>query len=83
MKTKLTLTLERSSIMKAKKYAHAKSRSVSKMVEEYLKNLTDKNDYLSFNNLNAPITESLAGMFKDSGKHYKTMLAEARCDRHL
>ena len=34
-------------------------------------------------NLKAPITESLVGMFEDSGKSYKTMLDEARAERGL
>ena len=39
MQTKLTLTIEQTVIERAKLYARAKNRSVSKLVEEYLSNV--------------------------------------------
>ena len=41
MLTKLTLTIDQDVIVKAKKYAHVKHRSVSKLVEEYLRTVSD------------------------------------------
>ena len=41
MNTKLTLTIEQKIIERAKKYAKDKNRSLSDLVENYLKMLTD------------------------------------------
>jgi hypothetical protein len=43
MTTKLTLTLDDKVIKGAKRYARAKGRSVSDLVESYFKSLTDLN----------------------------------------
>ncbi|MGB1451779.1 MAG: DUF6364 family protein, partial [Marinirhabdus sp.] len=40
MNTKLTLTIERKIIEKAKNYAKGKNRSLSDIIENYLKTLT-------------------------------------------
>lgn len=40
MDTKLTLTIEQSVIEKAKKYARKRERSLSDLIENYLKTLT-------------------------------------------
>ena len=42
MNTKLTLTIERDIIERAKNYAKDKNRSLSDIIENYLKILTDK-----------------------------------------
>ena len=42
MNTKLTLTLEKEIIQKAKKYAKDKNRSLSDIIENYLKILNKK-----------------------------------------
>lgn len=78
MLTKLTLTIDQSVIEQAKKYAQQKNRSVSRIVEDYLKNISSKNETVSFqNNLNSPITDSISGMFLDTGQSYKEMLDES------
>lgn len=41
MTTKLTLTIEKSVIRKAKDYAHKSGRSLSKMVQSYLEKVTE------------------------------------------
>ena len=43
MITKLTLTIYKSVIEKAKKYAQGKNKSVSRIVEEYLRNISAGN----------------------------------------
>ena len=43
MKTKLTLKLDQSVIQSAKKYAETNNRSLSKLVEDYFKNLISDN----------------------------------------
>lgn len=62
MNTKLTLTIEQEIIEKAKQYAKNKNRSLSDMVENYLKLLISK-DLNSEKELN-PTIESLKGAFK-------------------
>ena len=62
MTTKLTLTLEQHIIEKAKEYAKKRGRSLSDIIENYLKVVvTEKAD---FETETAPITKSLKGSFK-------------------
>ena len=63
MNTKLTLTIERDIIKRAKSYAKDKNRSLSDIVENYLKILTEKEQNGKDKKLN-PIVESLKGSFK-------------------
>ena len=63
MSTKLTLTIEREIIERAKDYAKDKNRSLSDIIENYLKILTEK-DKKNKNKKNNPIVESLKGSFK-------------------
>jgi hypothetical protein len=80
MLTKLTLTIDQTVIEHAKEYAQQKNRSVSRIVEDYLKNISTNPEAVSFQkNLYSPITDS--GMFQDSGKPYKDMLDEALQER--
>jgi hypothetical protein len=84
MLTKLTLTIERSIVEKAKEYAHEKNKSVSRIVEEYLENLSEVNNtFIPIDTIKSPITDSLVGMFLDTGKDYKIMLDEARIERYI
>jgi hypothetical protein len=61
MNTKLTLTIEQTTIEKAKKYANGKGRSLSNLVENYLKAIT-KEDQNENSDL-TPIVKSLKGSF--------------------
>ena len=63
MNTKLTLTIEREIIERAKNYARDKNRSLSDIIENYLKILTDKEKQNKNQKLN-PVVESLKGSFK-------------------
>ena len=63
MNTKLTLTIEREIIDRAKSYAKEKNRSLSDIIENYLKLLT-KEEQKSKNKKLNPIVESLKGSFK-------------------
>ena len=65
MNTKLTLTIEKDIIKRAKNYAKEKNRSLSEIIENYLKSLTDSEKTISNNKLN-PIVKSLRGSFKMS-----------------
>ena len=63
MNTKLTLTIEQEIIERAKNYAKAKNRSLSDIIENYLKMLTESERKQKVENLN-PIVKSLKGSFK-------------------
>lgn len=84
MLAKLTLTIEQSVIEQAKEYAQKKNRSVSRIVEEYLKNIVTNHEIgTSFSKMKSPITDSISGIFYDNGKSYKDMLNEALQDTYL
>lgn len=63
MNTKLTLTIEQEVIEKAKEYAKDKNRSLSDIIENYLKILTKEERAKDQKKLN-PIVKSLRGSFK-------------------
>lgn len=63
MNTKLTLTIEREIIERAKNYAKEKNRSLSDIIENYLKILTKEEQNNRGQKLN-PAVESLKGSFK-------------------
>jgi len=65
MNTKLTLSLEKTVIEKAKKYAKIKHRSLSEMVKEYLKEITKANKTGVFKEDLPPITKELSGILKN------------------
>jgi hypothetical protein len=84
MVTKLTLTIDKAIIKRAKSYAKNKNMSVSRIVEEYLNNISSGITPSEFSStLESPITDSLVGMFKDNGKGYKDMLEESRMERFV
>jgi hypothetical protein len=84
MATKLTLTIDRNIIKKAKTFAQQKNKSVSRIVEEYLNNISSGNTPREFSKtLDAPITDSLVGMFSDDGREYKDLLDDVRSERFL
>jgi hypothetical protein len=63
MNTKLTLVLEQEIIQKAKDYAKQKNRSLSNIIENYLKSLT-KEDVKEKAVKISPVVKSLRGSFK-------------------
>ena len=81
MNTKLTLTIEQSIIDKAKKYAKAKGRSLSDIVENYLKVITkDENSNVIDP---TPITSALRGSFKaPPGLDYEKELSKALAKKY-
>lgn len=62
MNTKLTLTIEHTLIEKAKKYAKEKGRSLSDIIENYLKVMINDDNPKVIDS--TPITSSLRGAFK-------------------
>jgi len=81
MNTKLTLTVEEEVILKAKQYAKSKGRSLSDIVENYLKLITKK-EYPDSSE--TPISDSLLGAFKEPENFdYKKELLEALEKKYL
>jgi hypothetical protein len=80
MTTKLTLTIEESVIKTAKKYAQKKGRSLSGLIENYLRTLSSKEampDEL------APRVTRLRGCIKlPDDFDYKQSLADAITKKH-
>lgn len=80
MTTKLTLTIEEDVIKIAKTYAHKKGKSLSELIESYLKTLTAKtanDDDLS------PRVKKMVGTIKlPEDFDYKKILAEELTKKH-
>ena len=79
MKTKLTLTLEKEVIQQAKAYAKNHGQSLSKMVENYFKIITEKekNKYNLDENELSPRVKKLRGIISlDEEIDYKEVLIE-------
>lgn len=82
MNTKLTLTIERSIIEKAKKYARNKERSLSDLIENYLKTLI--RDETSEKEELMPAVKSLKGLFKiPENFDYKQELGDRLSEKYL
>jgi hypothetical protein len=82
MNTKLTLTIEHAIIEKAKKYANSKGRSLSNIVENYLKAIT-KEDYKESIEL-TPVVRSLKGSFKaPKDMDYTKELSKSLTEKYL
>ena len=82
MNIKLTLTIEQIIIEKAKKYAKGKGRSLSDIVENYLKAITkeDNNESIDL----TPIVKSLKGTFKaPKNLDYKKELSKRLTEKYL
>ena len=81
MNTKLTLTIEQDIIERAKRYAKEKNRSLSDIIENYLKLLTNKE---SNNSELSPAIESLKGAFKmPKNFDYKKELGKRLEEKYL
>lgn len=82
MNTKLTLTIERSVSKKAKKYAKNHGRSLSDIVENYLKALTVDESSAPFDI--TPKVRSLKGSFQlPSEVDYKKELTDRLFEKYL
>ncbi|MCC5930583.1 MAG: hypothetical protein JJU28_15155 [Cyclobacteriaceae bacterium] len=82
MNTKLTLTIDQSVIEKAKKYASGEGRSLSDLIENYLKIIT-KEEVKKEVEL-TPIVKSLKGAFKEpKNADYKRELSKRLAEKYL
>lgn len=83
MNTKLTLVLEQEIIQKAKDYARQKNRSLSNIIENYLKSLT-REEIKPETIKVSPMVKSLRGSFKlPKDFDYKAELINALEKKHL
>lgn len=84
MPTKLTLTIDKSVIEEAKQYAKSQGRSLSNLIEEYLKSVSSKDHHSKGLEL-SPITKSLFGSvkLKDKNIDYKKILEDEILKKHL
>jgi len=81
MNTKLTLTIEQSIIEKAKSYAKEKGRSLSDIIENYLKAITA--DQRTTEDI-SPLVNSLRGSFKaPENFDYKEELLKGLSEKYL
>jgi hypothetical protein len=82
MNTKLTLTIEQSVIEKAKKYASEKGRSLSDIIENYLKVITKEEEKKDIEL--TPLVKSLKGAFKaPKNFDYKSELSKNLAKKYL
>lgn len=82
MNTKLTLTIEQSLIDKAKRYAKEKGRSLSDIVENYLKVIIKDDKTIVIDS--TPIATSLRGSFKaPTDFDYKKQLSKGLSEKYL
>ena len=82
MNSKLTLTIEDSVIKKAKRYAKSRGRSLSDIIENYLKMIT-RDDTVREINV-SPLVKSLKGAFKaPEDIDYKKNLSKGLSDKYL
>jgi hypothetical protein len=72
MNTKLTLSLDKNIINEAKKYAKIRHKSISKIIENYLKNVAIN---IEDENL-TPIVNELAGSIKNINTNFKEDYAD-------
>ncbi|MEL6696674.1 MAG: DUF6364 family protein [Bacteroidota bacterium] len=76
MNTKLTLTIEKEVIKIAKEYAKEKGQSLSELVENYFKLITNERRQITPNEL-SPRVKRLRGIIKaDEDLDYKHILTE-------
>lgn len=82
MNSKLTLTIEESVIKKAKLYAKSRGRSLSDIIENYLKVITDDNWAIEIET--TPMVKSMKGSFKaPEDFNYKEQLSKGLTDKYL
>lgn len=82
MDTKLTLTIEQTVIEKAKKYAKERERSLSDLIENYLKALTNEKQISDIDL--SPTLKNLRGSFKSPKDFdYKRELTDRLSEKYL
>lgn len=89
MQKKLTLSIDQRVVEQAKRYAKQRHRSVSRMVEDYLRKIsTDESEETEFtadSSNGSSLTDRITGMFSSEyhGQDYDRMLEDALTEKHL
>ncbi len=84
MQTKLTLTVDQEVIELAKEYARENAKSLSSIVEEYLKSLSSKKETRKKPKYSKIIRELKGSVKIDVSKvEYKELLEDALLKKHL
>lgn len=85
MLAKLTLTVDQEVVERAKRYAKRKHRSVSRIIEDYLR-IISMEESLGSDDISssAVTTDRLTGMFRneDTGQDYDDILEDALDQAH-
>ena len=82
MNTKLTLTIDKGLIDRAKKYAKSKGRSLSDIVENYLRAIVREENSTVIDS--TPLASSLRGAFKAPDEFdYKKEIEKGLSDKYL
>jgi hypothetical protein len=80
MSTKLTLTIDKEVISEAKAYAQSQGKSLSELVENYLKSISSEKKKESL----SPTVKKLSGAFKVSNDFdYKKELSDTLAEKYL
>jgi predicted CopG family antitoxin len=84
MSTKLTLSIEQDVIEKAKRYARLQGRSLSNIIEEYLKSISTEANVNEKQEL-SNILQELKGSIKNPNnlKSYKEILEDALLEKYV
>ena len=86
MQKKLTLTIDQHVVEQAKQYAKQRHRSVSRMVEDYLRKIsTGEIEFTAEVSTKTSLTDSITGMFSSEyhGQDYNSLLESALVEKHL
>lgn len=86
MSTKLTLTIEPKVIAKAKKYARDHGRSLSSLIETYLRSLVEEPETSGYRPAYSPLVRSLKGAIRLVDKEindYKEILEDELLKKYL
>lgn len=86
MQKKLTLTIDQEVVEQAKRYAKQRHRSVSRMVEDYLRRISaDGFESAKVVSKKSSLTDSITGMFscEYQGQDYDSVLESALMEKHL
>jgi hypothetical protein len=85
MLAKLTLTVDQEVVEHAKRYAKRKHRSVSRIIEDYLRIISMEESLGSDGTFSSAVTtDRLTGMFRDgdTGQDYDDILEDALRQEH-
>jgi len=84
MSTKLTLSIEQEVIIKAKRYAKNQGRSLSNIIEEYLKSISNESTISEKKEISNIIKE-LKGSIKipNDNKSYSEILEDALLEKYV